>query len=66
MDIDQLRAKSTHELTEMLEERRDAVRKMEFQVYEKQLKNVRALRLAKKEIAQILMVLHEQHTRLAA
>lgn len=58
MDISDLKHKSEKDLRALLAEKRAEWRKLCFQSSENQLKNVRALRLRRKEAAQILTLLN--------
>jgi ribosomal protein L29 len=57
MDFKDLNRKLDKELHEDLAEQRDALRDLRFRASENQLKNVRAIRLARKAVAQILTAL---------
>jgi large subunit ribosomal protein L29 len=54
-----LREKNINELKKLLEEKRELVRKMRFDIAAKQVKNHREYRKAKKEVARILTILKE-------
>jgi ribosomal protein L29 len=60
MDINEIKNKSIKELHDLLGEKRGKLRELSFQVSEAQLKNVREIRKAKKEIAQILTLINKQ------
>ncbi|MBU0732379.1 50S ribosomal protein L29 [Patescibacteria group bacterium] len=60
-NLKELRGKSKEELDKMLKAQREAVRDLRFKDSNKQLKNVRDLRVAKKEVAKILTVLNENN-----
>ena len=53
MDYKELKNKSLKELNELLSEKQEELRELQFKVRENQLKDVRAIRKAKKSIAQI-------------
>ena len=59
-NLKELRGKSKEELEKMLKAQREVVRDFRFKDSNKQLKNVRDLRNAKKDVAKILTVLNEQ------
>jgi len=59
MDFSEIKNKNLKDLQELLAEKRDLWRELKFKVSEKQLKDVRALREVKKEIAQIKTYLNE-------
>ncbi len=59
MKIKELRRKSKNELKRLLVESREILRKLRFDVANKQLKNVREMRKIKKTIAKILTILKE-------
>jgi len=56
MKIQDLQKKTQEELKELLDLKREKLRDLRFKDSNKQLKNVRDIRLVKKEIAQILTV----------
>ena len=56
MKISEVREKSDVELDRLLAETRDKVRDMRFKVAARQLPDVRAIRVARQDIAQILTV----------
>ena len=58
MKTKDLREKSKDELKRLLEEKKEFVRKMRFDIASKQVKNHRVLRNAKKDIARILTILN--------
>ena len=62
MDLKDLRKKDKKDLHKMLATKREQVRDMRFSVSNKQLKNVRDIRVQRKGIAQILTVLKEKLT----
>jgi len=56
----ELKLKSDNELKTLLAESRDNWREMRFKVAQRQLKNVRDIRVVKKTIAQILTLLKQR------
>lgn len=60
MDFKELQQKDTTELTKLLSEKRALIRELRFKILEGQLKNVKASRSVRKEIAQIETVLASQ------
>lgn len=60
MKIKELRRKSKGELKRLLSENSETLRKLRFDIANKQLKNVREVRLAKRAIARILTILKEK------
>lgn len=58
MDAKDLRMKSRNELEQLLTEQREALRDVRFKVSRDQTKNVRAIRVLKKDIARILTILN--------
>ena len=58
MDYKELKNKGLKEMHELLAEKRNELREFEFKARENQLKNVRSIRLAKKEVAQILTAIN--------
>lgn len=59
MKIKELRRKSKGELKRLLAENRETLRKFRFDIANKQLKNVRQVREARKTIAKILTILNK-------
>ena len=59
MKIKELREKNSEELKKLLAEKREAVRKLRFEVAAKQTKNIRDIRNNKKDVAKILTILKE-------
>ena len=55
--------KSKTELEKMLKQQREVLRDLRFKDSNRQLKNMRALRKAKKDIARILTVLNEKKNK---
>ncbi|MFA6427582.1 MAG: 50S ribosomal protein L29 [Candidatus Magasanikbacteria bacterium] len=62
MDYSELKNKTVKELHELLQEKRNELCALTFKVGEQQLKNVRQIRLAKKDIARISTELHKKIT----
>ncbi len=60
LEIKELQHKSLKELHEILREKRAEVRKFRFSAHENQLKNVRAIRNTRGEIARILTAIGAQ------
>lgn len=60
MNTQELRKKSRNELDKMLSDERERLRDLTFRLSGAQLKNVRELHVAKKNIARILTVLNEE------
>lgn len=60
MDFVDLKNKSEKELRELLEEQRQHAHQLRFKVGEKQLKNVKAIKVAKITIARILTLLRKK------
>jgi large subunit ribosomal protein L29 len=63
MDIKEIRNKPLSELNHLLSENRKKLDDLEFKVSQSQLKNVREIRVIKKDIARILMVLSEENKK---
>ncbi|MFA7208948.1 MAG: 50S ribosomal protein L29 [Parcubacteria group bacterium] len=59
MKIKEIREKSMEELKKFLSEKREAVRKLRFDIAAKQVKNIREMRNYKRDIAKILTILKE-------
>jgi len=59
MKIKELREKNKEELKKLLNEKREILRKLRFDVASKQIKNNRDLRENKKDIARILTLINE-------
>jgi len=57
----ELRPKTKNELKRLLEELREKLRGLRFDIQLKQSKRVREIRKTKKLIAQILTILNEKH-----
>ncbi len=56
MKIKDLQKKTKEELQELLDLKREKLRELRFKDSNKQLKNVREIRLTRKEVAQILTI----------
>ena len=59
MKTKELREKNIEELRKLLDEKRESVRKLRFDISSKQMKNVREIRAAKGDIAKILTLINE-------
>lgn len=59
MDLKDLSTKSETELHKILAEQREKLRDLRFKDSRRQLKNVREIRLIKKDIARILTLLNQ-------
>lgn len=57
MKISELRDKTEHELTTLLQEARERIRSNRFKVATKQLKNVREIRAQRQLVARILTLM---------
>ncbi|MDD5289878.1 MAG: 50S ribosomal protein L29 [Patescibacteria group bacterium] len=57
MKIKELKIKSENELKTLLKNEQEKLRELNFKVAQRQLKNIRELRFAKKNIAQISTLL---------
>lgn len=60
MTVKELREKSLPDLHKLLAETRETLREQRFRVHERELKNVRDVRVTRKLIAKILTVMHEK------
>ena len=60
MKIKELREKSIAEMEKLLAEKREAVRKLRFDIATKQVKNNKQLRKDRKDIAKILTLISEK------
>ena len=60
MKAKELREKTKEELVKMLEERREKVRALRFEIATKQVKNVRDMRKDKRDIAKIITIINEK------
>lgn len=63
MEIKELKSKSKAELNKLLEQSRQQLRETRFKDAAKQLKNVRALRVIKKDIAKILTLINTHYVQ---
>ncbi len=59
MKIKELREKNIEELKKLLDEKREYVRKLRFDIASKQVKNNKELRNTRKDIARILTLIKE-------
>jgi len=59
MKIKELREKNIEELSKLLSEKKDHLRKLRFDVASKQIKNVREIRNTRKDVAKILTLINE-------
>ncbi len=64
MDFADLKNKNLKELHEFLAEKRELARELRFKVGEKQLKDVRELREAKKMIARVLTLINQKSSKI--
>ena len=62
MDLKELKKKTTSELHKFLAEVRDKLRDLRFKDENKQLKNVREIRVIRKTISQVLTLLNKKET----
>ncbi len=62
MKIKELREKSQTELEKILQDNREKLRQLRFDLVSGKVKNVREIRKIKKDIARILTLLNEQRT----
>ena len=60
MDIKEIRNKPLSELNHLLGELRKKMDDLKFKVYQNQLKNVREIRILKKDIAKVKTILKEK------
>ena len=61
MDIKELKNKSKEELSRMLSDNHEKLRDFKFKMANKQLKDVRAVRKLKREIARLLTILNKEN-----
>lgn len=61
MELKELKSKTEKELRQFLGESRDKLRNLRFKDANKQLKNVREIRVTKKLIAQVLTLLSKKN-----
>ena len=59
MKIKEIREKSIEELKKLLSEKREAVRKLRFDITARQVKNIREIRNSKRDISRIITVIKE-------
>lgn len=59
MKMTELRRKSAEELKKLLQENREKIRQLRFDLAAGKIKNVKAIRQTKKEIARILTLLNQ-------
>lgn len=60
MDFKDLQNKNERDLHELLSEKRNELREMNFKINEKQMKNLSAVKKVKKTIARILTLLNKK------
>ena len=60
MEIKELRLKETAEINQLLSDARKSLDKLKFKANQGQLKNVREMRIIKKDIAKMLTALKEK------
>lgn len=60
MDIKELKNKSASELHKALAEKREKLRELRFKDAAKQLKNIREVRVMRKEISRVLTLLNQK------
>ncbi len=63
MELKELKKKSEDELHSLLAETREKIRGLRFKDANKQLKNVREIREAKKMVAQVLTLLNSKRNK---
>lgn len=63
MRISELRQKSKEELQKLLQENREKLRQLRFDLMAGKVKNVREIRMIKKDIARILTLLKQLSTK---
>ena len=63
MDFKELQQKENAELMKLLSEKRARLRELRFKILEGQMKNVKASRTIRKEIAQIETILTSQNQK---
>ena len=61
MKTNELKQKSINELEKMLQERREKLRQLNFDLASGKVKNVRSVRQTKKDIARILTILCQKN-----
>ncbi|MFA5358786.1 MAG: 50S ribosomal protein L29 [Patescibacteria group bacterium] len=62
MEFKELKLKAEAELQKLLKSQREKMRDLRFKIANKQQKNVREIRVIKKEIAQILTIINGRKT----
>ena len=60
MDIRELKIKSVAELKHLLEDSKNKLEELRFKAVQKQLKNIREVRIVKKDISRILTLLDQK------
>lgn len=60
MRMQELRQKSKKELQKLLSEKKEQLRSLKFDLASGKVKNVRAIRQVKKDIARILTIFHQE------
>lgn len=63
MELKELKTKTITELHNLLADLRDKLRESRFKDSNKQLKNIRGIRLIKKEIAQVLTLINKDNNK---
>ncbi len=63
MTVQELQKKTDEQLDDILKELRETVRDMRFKLVTRQLKDVRALRKAKKSVARVLTIMTERSNK---
>ncbi len=63
MEIKEIRIKTATELQQLLSDSRKKLDELLFRVRQKQVKNIREVRVIKKDIAKIITVLKEKTTK---
>ncbi len=63
MDIKEIKILSIAELNHLLEDLRKKLDDLKFKATQKQLKNIREIRVVKKDMARILMTLKEKNKK---
>lgn len=60
MKIEELRTKQLSELNKLLNDSRDRLRDLRFRISQKQVKNIREIRVVKRTIAKIMMLIKDK------
>ncbi|MBT4121632.1 50S ribosomal protein L29 [bacterium] len=60
MELKEFRTKTEKELKKLLAQNREKLRSLRFSVSSKQLKNIREIRIVRKEVSRILTVLKDK------